>query len=202
MKILLLIVATSFASSFSFANVDCPANYPNGSTLMYSNGSMNYPNGTTLRYSNGAMNYPSGTTLRYSNGAMNYENGTTLRYSNGAMNYPSGTTLRYSNGSLNDPNGSTNTTGSVSFSTKFGDSQMRITAKSNSAKFQTTIVYGNGILIVDFDEDGNISCTVEGGNGPSEFRIDGSLGSAYVKVKAGENVQAVKAAVQKALDGN
>lgn len=74
----------------------CPANYPSGSTLTYSDGAMNYPSGSTFRYSDGSMNYPSGSTLRYKDGAMNYESGSTLRYSDGAMNYPSGSTLRYS----------------------------------------------------------------------------------------------------------
>lgn len=199
-KSLLLAVFLTGTCSFA-ATVDCPAQYPSGRTLTYSNGAMNYPSGSTLRYSDGAMNYPSGSTLRYSNGAMNYESGGTLRYSDGAMNYPSGSTLRYSNGSLNDPNGSTNTTGSVSLSTKFGDSQMRIIVRSNSAKFQTTIPYGNGIMLVEFDEEGNVACTVEGGNGPSEFRVDGNRGSAYVTVKQGQDPSAVKAAIQKALDG-
>lgn len=194
----LFALAFFLTASHSYAaSVDCPSSYPNGATLTYSNGAMNYPSGATLRYSNGIMNYPSGGTLRYSNGAMNYESGSTLRYSNGAMNYPSGSTLRYSNGSLNDPNGSSNTTGSVFLSTKFGDSEMRIIVKSNSARFQTTIPYGNGILLVEFDEDGNISCTVEGGSGPSEFRVEGHRGSAYVTVKPGQDANAVKAAVQR-----
>ena len=188
--------------SLSLASVDCPSSYPSGGTLKYSNGAMNYPSGGTLRYENGAMNYPSGGTLRYSNGAMNYESGGTLRYENGAMNYPSGGTLRYSNGSLNDSSGGANTTGSVSLSTKFGDTQMRIVVRSNSAKFQTTIPFGSGIMLVEFDEQGNVVCTVEGGTGPSEFRVDGSRGSAYVTVKPGQNVNLIKEAVQKALDGN
>jgi hypothetical protein len=54
---------------------------------------------------------------------------------------------------------------------------------------------------VDFDEDGNVVCTVEGGNGPSEFRVDGNRGSAYVTVKQGQDPKAVKAAIQSALDG-
>jgi hypothetical protein len=190
------------ASASSFARVDCPANYPSGGTLTYSSGAMNYPSGGTLRYSNGAMNYPSGGTLRYSNGAMNYESGGTLRYSNGAMNYPSGGTLRTSSGSLNDASGGTNTTGSVSLSTKFGSSQMRIIVRSDSAKFQTTIPYGEGIMLVEFDEEGNVTCTVEGGATPTEFRVDGDRGTAYVTVKPGQNANLVKAAVQKALDGH
>ena len=200
MKII-LILSVLLTVSNSLASVDCPANYPSGGTLTYSDGAMNYPSGSTLRYSNGAMNYPSGSTLRYSNGAMNYESGSTLRYSDGAMNYPSGGTLRYSNGAMNDSNGSTNTTGSLSLSTKFGDSQMRIVVRPKSAKFQTSIPYGPGIMIVDFDEEGNVSCTVEGTNSPSEFRVDGNRGSAYVTVKQGQDPKAIKAAIQKALDG-
>lgn len=190
-----------FLGSFSLASVDCPSSYPNGSTLTYSSGAMNYPNGSTLRYSTGAMNYPSGSTLRYTTGAMNYENGSTLMYSTGAMNYPNGSTLRYSTGALNDPSGSTNHTGVVSLSTSFGSGKMRIVARANSANFQTTIPYGNGVMIVDFDDKGNVACTVEEADGPSEFRVDGFKGSAYVTVKAGQNVNAVKRAVQKALDG-
>lgn len=196
----LIIFAFFLTTSVTFASVDCPASYPSGGTLKYSDGAMNYPSGSTLRYSDGSMNYPSGATLRYRDGSMNYENGSTLRYSDGSMNYPSGGTLRYKDGSLNDSNGSTNTTGSVSLSTKFGNSQMRIVVRSRSAKFQTTIPYGNGILIVDFDEAGNVTCTVESGNGPSEFRVDGNRGSAYVTVKQGQDASAIKAAIQRALD--
>jgi hypothetical protein len=198
----IFVVAIFLSAVSSFAHVDCPSSYPSGGTLAYSNGAINYPSGGTFRYENGAMNYPSGGTLRYSNGAMNYESGGTLRYEDGSMNYPSGGTLRYSNGALNDSGGGTNTTGSVSLSTKFGDNQMRIVVRSNSAKFQTTIPYGDGIMVVDFDEQGNVTCTVESGSGPSEFRVDGNRGSAYVTVKPGQNVNAVKEAVQKALDGN
>jgi hypothetical protein len=77
---------------------------------------------------------------------------------------------------------------------------MRIVVRPNSARFQTTIPYGNGILLVDFDEEGNVICTVEGGNGPTEFRVDGNRGSAYVTVKQGQDPNAVRAAIQKALD--
>ena len=110
-------------------------------------------------------------------------------------------TLRRSDGSMDDPNGSTNTTGSVSLNTEFDNSQMRIVVGLNSARFQTALDYGNGILILDFDDIGNVSCTVEGGNGPSEFRVYGNRGSAYVTVKQGQDPKAVKDAVQKALDG-
>ena len=197
----ILILAVLFTAYNSFASVECPANYPSGVTLTYSDGSMNYPSGSTLRYRDGSMNYPSGNTLRYRDGSMNYPSGSTLRYRDGSMNYPSGNTLRYSDGSLNDSNGRTNTTGSVSLSTEFGDSKMKIVVRPNSAKFQITIPYGSGIVLVDFDEDGNVVCTVEGGNGPSEFRVDGNRGSAYVTVKQGQDPKAVKAAIQSALDG-
>jgi hypothetical protein len=198
------ILSVFLTGSVSFAAVDCPANYPNGNTFTYSNGGMNYPNGNTLRYSNGGMNYPNGNTLRYSNGGMNYQNGNTLRYSNGGMNYPNGNTLRYSNGSLNDSNGSTSTSGSVSLNSPFGDKEMRIVVRPTSAQFQFTLPYGaNGIVLVEFDEEGDVTCTVEGGNNqPREFRVEGNRGSAYVTVNPGQDAAAVKAAVQRALDGN
>jgi hypothetical protein len=200
----LFLLSFLFAGTTSFASVDCPSAYPNGNTFTYSDGAMNYPNGNTFRYSNGAMNYPNGNTLRYSNGAMNYANGNTLRYSNGAMNYPNGNTLRYSNGQMNDANGNTNSTGSISLNTAFGDKEMRIVVRPTTAKFQTTLQYGsNGIVIVEFDEDGDVTCTVEGGsNQPREFRVEGNRGSAYVTVNPGQDAGAVKAAVQRALDGN
>jgi hypothetical protein len=198
---ILLSLAIFLSAAVSFANVDCPSNYPSGGTLTYSDGSMNYPSGGTFRYSDGSMNYPSGGTLRYSNGSMNYQSGGTLRYSDGSMNYPSGSTLRYSDGSLNDSGGGRNTSGSVSLSTKFGDTQMRIVVRAHSAKFQTTIPYGSGIMLVDFDEQGNVTCTAEGGSASNEFRVDGNLGSAYVTVKPGQNINSVKEAVQRALDG-
>lgn len=131
----------------------------------------------------------------------NYPSGGTLTYSSGAMNYPSGGSLRYSNGSLNDSSGASNTTGSVSLSTKFGNNQMRIVVRAHSANFQASIPYGNGIMLVDFDEQGNVTCTLEVGSSSSEFRVDGNRGSAYVTVKPGQNINSVKDAVQKALDG-
>ena len=134
-----LFISTILTAFQSFSKVDCPSNYPNGSTLTYSNGAMNYPSGSTFRYSNGAMNYPSGSTLRYSNG------------------------------SLNNVNGSTNTTGSVSFTTQFGNSRMRILVRAKSANFQTTLPFGNGLLFVEFDEEGNVICTVEGDGNPTHF---------------------------------
>jgi hypothetical protein len=108
------------------------------------------------------------------------------------MNYPNGATLRYRDGSLNNANGNTNHTGSVSLSAPFGDTTMRVIAKPASLEIETTIAYGNGILILTLDGNGTVSCAVEGGNGPSEFKIEGALGSAYVTVKQGEDARALK----------
>ena len=198
----LLLVCISLFGIYATASVDCPSDYPNGRTLKYSDGSMNFPNGRTFRYSDGSMNYPNGRTLRYSDGSMNYETGRTLMYKDGSMNYPDGRTLRYADGSLRESNGATNNTGSIALSTEFDTTKMRIVARTKATSFQVTIPFGNGLLLVEFDEKGNVECVVEGGDSPTEFRVDGNRGSAYVTVKPGQNAKAVKEAVQKALDGN
>lgn len=199
-----LFLSVCLLGSFAFAAVDCPSNYPNGATMTYSDGSMNFPNGATLRYRDGSMNYPNGGTLRYRDGSMNYQNGASLMYSDGSMNYPNGATLRYKDGSLNNENGSTNQTGSVRLSTSFGTGNLQIIARKAAVSFTATIAYGNGIAYVEFDTLGNVTCTVEGGGSgaPTEFKIEGAKGTAFVTVKAGENAAAIKQAVQKAMDGN
>ena len=200
MKLLFSLLIFVFTAT-SLAGVDCPNNYPNGNSLKYSNGAMFYPNGNSLRYSNGEMFYPNGNSLRYSNGVMNYENGNSLMHSNGSMYYENGNSLRYSNGTLFELNGSANQTGSVSFLTKFGDRKMKIVARSGSTLFQVSLPYGEAIMFVDFDDQGNVTCTVEGGNTSNEFRVEGSKGSAYVTLKPGQNAPAIKQAIQKILDG-
>jgi len=110
--------------------------------------------------------------------------------------------LRSSDGTLRDPNGNTNQSGSVSFNADFGKSQMRVTVRPKSATFQTTIAFGEGIVILDMNEQGNLSCTVEGANPSSDFRVEGNQGSAYVTVKPGKDVNSIKKSIQAIMDGN
>jgi hypothetical protein len=70
------------------------ADWSNGTTAKYTNGSWNYPNGTTAKYTNGSWNYADGTTAKYTNGSWNYSNGTTAKYTNGNWNDPSGSSIK------------------------------------------------------------------------------------------------------------
>lgn len=182
--------------------IDCPARYPNGNTMTFDDGTMRYQNGNTLRFSDGTMRYMNGNTLRFSDGTMRYQNGNTLRFTDGTMRYINGNTLRFSDGTLRDINGNTNHTGSITLSTDFNDSKMRISVRSNSEEYQASLPYGDGIVVLEFDGRGNVTCTVEGANGPGEFKITGKHGSAYVTVKDESESRKIKEAIQRVLDGN
>lgn len=119
----------------------------------------------------------------------------------GCWSRQSGITLRYENGALNNPDGSTNRTGSVALATKFGQGEMLIKVRPNSVSFQTSIPFGSGILLVDFDDLGNVICTTFGDPNTSGIRVEGIMGTAFVTVNPGNEISLVKKAIQKALDG-
>lgn len=205
------LLALISASAFAGVN-NCPNNYPDGSTLRYSNGSMNYPDGTTLRYSDGSMNYPDGSTLRYRDGSMNYFGGSTLRYSDGSMNYPSGTTLRYRDGMMNYENGTTmcspKSGGSCEVPLTIAatkNTTLHVRARSSGNNDYRLVVGNSGIdLVVFFDNQGNVTCRTNGGGGGSgsvsSFKINKPAADVRVDVKPGYDADAVRRAIEQALD--
>lgn len=209
------LIALISASAFAGVN-NCPNNYPDGRTLRYSDGSMNYPDGRTLRYSDGSMNYPDGTTLRYSDGSMNYFGGRTLRYSDGSMNYPSGSTLRYSDGMMNYENGTTmcspRSGGSCEVPLTIAatkNTTLHVRARSSGNNDYRLVVGNSGIdLVVFFDNQGNVTCRTNlgggghgGGSGSvSSFKISKPAADVRVDVKPGYDANAVRRAIEQALD--
>lgn len=202
LNLLSITVIALFSLNTLAAVVDCPTKYPNGNTLTYSDGTMRYPNGNTLRYSDSTIRYQNGNTLRYTDGTFRYQNGNTLKYTDSTVRYENGNTARYADGSMRDPNGNTNTTGSISINTAFGDENMRVVVKRSSMTINTKVAFGNdAVLLLEINEAGDVTCSVEGGNdGPSEFKLSGNNGTAFISVKSGKNAQAIKDAIQRILD--
>lgn len=202
------LLSAAMIALFSFnalaAVVDCPTTYPNGSILSYADGSMRYPNGNTLRYSDSSIRYPNGNILRYIDGSLRYQNGNNLKYTDSQVRYENGNTARNSDGSMRDINGSNLIAGSININTAFGDENMRVVLKAGSLMIHASVAYGNdGVLLLEINEAGDISCTVEGGsNGLTDFKLSGNNGTAFVNIKPGKNAQAIKNAIQKILDQN
>ena len=57
-----------------------------------------------------------------------------------------------------------------------------------------------GIFILETDEDGNVVGIEEETSSASEFKVEGTAGTALVTVKSGKDAQAVEEAIRKVLD--
>lgn len=64
--------------------------WPDGSVLRSTSGTLSWPNGTMARSSSGTWSAPSGTMVRSSSGSLSYPNGTLARSGSGRWSLPSG----------------------------------------------------------------------------------------------------------------
>ena len=67
-----------------------PLQWPDGSVLRATSGTLSWPNGTMARTSSGSWSAPTGTMVRSATGSLSYPRGTIARSSSGRWSLPSG----------------------------------------------------------------------------------------------------------------